>query len=72
MQCCNMLTHYYCNTASASFGTSLQTWDGLHVQHDDTSAPLFMTMAVLTQEERTGVALFVAGFVVIRLHHFLS
>ena len=39
---------YYCSTAAASFGTSLQT-GVLHVQHGDTSALVFMT-----QEERMG------------------
>ena len=39
---------YYCSTAAASFGTFLQT-GVLHVQHDDTSALVFMT-----QEERMG------------------
>ena len=39
---------HFCSTAAASFGTSVQT-GVLHVQHDDTSALVFMT-----QEERMG------------------
>ena len=68
-----MLTQAYCNTAAASFGSKLQT-GVLYLQRDDTSALVFMREGCLDKEEEdgTGVALFVAGFVVIRLNHFLS
>ena len=68
-----MLTHAYCNTAAASFGSKLHT-GVLYLHRDDTSALVFMREGCLDKEEGDGteVALFVAGFVVIRLNHFLS
>ena len=70
LQCAD--ARFYCNTAAASFGTKLET-DVLSLQRDDTSALVFMKEGCLDKEEDgTGVALFVAGFVVIRLNHFLS
>ena len=71
LQCAD--ARFYCNTAAASFGTKLQT-GVLSLQRDDTSALVFMKEGCLDKEEEdgTGVALFVAAFVVIRLNHFLS
>ena len=70
LQCAD--ARFYCNTAAASFGTKLQT-GVLSLQRDDTSALVFMKEGCLDKEEEdgTGVALFVAAFVVIRLNHFL-